>query len=68
MKIVKCPDLENVDIIMDYEPFFEKDVPVASIHHNSKIIYPAHGYFAPHKYGKRTEKYAKKIGYRFNNK
>ena len=67
MKIVKCPYLKNAEDIMGYEPFFEKDVVVATIHHDTKTIYPAHGYFAPHKYGKRTAKYAKKIGYRFNN-
>jgi hypothetical protein len=67
MKIVKNLDLDNSEHIFAYEPFLEEDVVVATIDHNSKTIWPAHGYFAPHKYGKRTEKYAKKIGYRFNN-
>jgi hypothetical protein len=67
MKIVKNLILDNSEHILAYEPFFEKDVVVATIFHDTKTIYPAHGYFAQHKYGKRTEKYAKKIGYRFNN-
>jgi len=53
--------------IMDYEPYFDKNVNVATIDHVNKEVRPRHGYFKPHKYGKASEAYAKTIGYRFNN-
>ena len=55
------------DKIMGYEPYFEKDVIVASINNQNKEIRPAHGYFMPHKYGVISKKYADSIGYNFNN-
>jgi len=53
--------------IMAYEPYFEKDVQVASIYPSQKMIIPSHGYFMPHKYGKMSKKYADSIDYEFNN-
>ena len=55
------------DKIMGYEPYFDKDVIVASINNKNKEIRPAHGYFIPHKYGVISKKYADSIGYDFNN-
>lgn len=56
------------DKIFAYEPSFKKDVIVAHINKEKKEIHPAHGYFMPHKYGKKCKKYADKLGYTFNNK
>jgi len=52
-------------VILRYEPYFECKVPTAIIDHNDKTIYPSHGYFKPHKYGKYNEKLANKLGYKF---
>jgi len=41
---------------------------VAVINHERKTIRPAHGYYPPHKTGKKTKKYAKKIGYEYLDK
>lgn len=37
------------------------------INHENQEVYPAHGYFIPHKYGKISKKYADSLGYNFNN-
>jgi hypothetical protein len=55
------------DKIYGYEPYFDKNVWVASINHDREEVTPTHGYFYPHKIGKKTKKYAEKIGYTFNN-
>lgn len=53
--------------ILGYEPYFKKYVVVAHINHENQEVYPAHGYFIPHKYGKISKKYADSLGYNFNN-
>ena len=55
------------DCIVGFEPYFNSLVKVAFIDHGKKEIRPSHGYFAPHKYGKKSKKYAESIGYTFNN-
>jgi hypothetical protein len=55
------------DEIYTYEPYFEKDVLVATIDQKNKEVRPTHGYFSPHKIGQKSKKYAEKIGYSFNN-
>lgn len=54
--------------ILRYEPYFNCNVPTAVIDHNDKSIYPTHGYFKPHKYGKLNEQLAKRLGYKFMQK
>jgi hypothetical protein len=53
--------------ILGYEPFFEKDVTVATINNEKQEVSPTHGYYYPHKYGKITKEYANLLGYTFNN-
>ena len=53
--------------ITGHEPYFGHHVWVATVDFKTKTIRPCHGYHAPHKYGKAIEKYAKKIGFTFNN-
>jgi hypothetical protein len=58
----------NNDQIYGFEPYFDKNVIIASIDHEKKEIRPTHGYFIPNPFGIKAENYAKKIGYNFNNK
>ena len=51
--------------IYGFEPVFNKHVIVAHIDHDNKEIRPTHGYFVPHTYGKKVQKYAESIGYEF---
>ena len=53
-------------IVLGFEPFFIDFVTVGYVNHEDKIIKPAFGYFAPHKYGKRLKAHAKKLNYTFN--
>ena len=48
-----------------YSPYFEKNVMVARINEDEKIVRPSHGYFYPNKIGKKTILWAKKNGYKF---
>ena len=57
----------QAQFILGWEPYFNKDVRIASIDHMSKEIRPCHGYFFPHPWGKKVKAYAKKLGYTFNN-
>ena len=66
MKIEKS-NFSDSDIILRYEPFFDKLVWTAFIDHKSKIVRPCHGYFKYHPYGVKNERYAKSIGYTFDN-
>jgi hypothetical protein len=67
----KAKKIDKLTLIEDelygYEPYFEKDVTVAYINHDRKEVSPCHGYFFPHPLGKASKKYAKSIGYVFNN-
>jgi len=51
--------------LMHFEPYFEKNVQVASIDEDSKIIRPSHGYWHPNKIGKKSIAWAKRNGYKF---
>ena len=53
--------------ILGYEPYFKENVVVATIDHKEKEIRPAHGYFFPHPIGKTSKRYARRLGYTFNN-
>ena len=53
--------------IYAYEPYFDKDVWVGVIDYDKRVIYPTHGYFYPHKYGKLMKKIAETEGLRFAN-
>lgn len=44
-----------------------QEIWIATIFHRQKTIYPTHGYFYPHRYGKLVKKYAEQINYIFNN-
>jgi len=55
------------DWVLRYEPYFDKLVRTAHISHKTKTVYPCHGYFKNHPYGIKNERYAKSIGYTFNN-
>jgi hypothetical protein len=50
---------------MHFEPYFEKEVIVASIDDEEKTIRPSHGYFHPSSIGKKSIKWANKNGYKF---
>jgi len=66
LQIEQSPE-ENRTYLLGWEPYFEKYRRVATIFHSLKEVIPCHGYFYPHKYGVISKKYAKKIGYKFNN-
>jgi hypothetical protein len=51
--------------LMHFEPYFEKEVIVASINEDTKTIRPSHGYFYPNKIGKKSIAWAKRNGYKF---
>ena len=58
-------DYEYSFDILGFEPYFNDFVVVGTINHNTKRIRPTHGYFYPHKYGKRMKAMAKKLNYTF---
>jgi hypothetical protein len=51
--------------LMHFEPYFEKNVQVAIINEDLKIIRPSHGYWHPNKIGKKSIAWAKRNGYKF---
>jgi hypothetical protein len=55
---------ENDDL-MGYEPYFEKNVSIASIDEESKTIRPTHGYFPNHPHSKKAIAWAKRNGYKY---
>jgi hypothetical protein len=57
--------VRNGDELTHYEPYFEKNVRVASIDEDEKIIRPSMGYFYPNKIAKKTILWAKNNGYKF---
>jgi hypothetical protein len=57
--------IRNGDELTHYEPYFEKNVRVASIDEDNKIIRPSMGYFYPNKIAKKTILWAKNNGYKF---
>jgi hypothetical protein len=57
--------IRNGDELTHYEPYFEKNVRVASIDEDEKIIRPSMGYFYPNKIAKKTILWAKNNGYKF---
>ena len=58
---------KNNEWIYAYSDYFNSYIIVASIHYDTKIIYPAHGYFKPHPIGEKISLYAEKHGFIFNN-
>jgi hypothetical protein len=53
------------DYLMGYEPYFEKNVSIASIDEESKTIRPTHGYFPNHPHSKKAIAWAKRNGYKY---
>jgi len=53
--------------ILGYEPFFKENITIAIIDHDQKEVRPAHGYFFPHPLGLISKRYARILGYNFNN-
>jgi hypothetical protein len=51
--------------LLGYEPYFEKDVTVASFSEEEKVVRPSHGYFYPNPMAKKVIRWAKKNGYEF---
>ena len=56
------------DKIFGYDSHFSGWRWVAMIDHEKKIVKPTHGYYLPHAYGKKAQKYALKLGYEFKEK
>jgi len=54
---------EEDDYLLGYEPYFEKNVPIASIDRENKIVRPTSGYFPKHPMSKKAINWAKKHGY-----
>jgi hypothetical protein len=54
---------EEDDSLLGYEPYFEKDVAIASIDRENKIVRPTHGYYPKHPMSKKAINWAKKHGY-----
>jgi len=53
------------NFLMGYEPYFEKDVAIATIYEKAKQVRPTHGYFPKHPMSKRAINWAKKNGYTY---
>ncbi len=53
------------DFLIDYEPYFDKDVIIAYIEDDKKIIRPAQGYFPKHPKSKKAISWAKRNGYKY---
>jgi hypothetical protein len=51
--------------LMGYEPYFEKDVNIASIDDESKTVKPTHGYYPNHPLSKKAKAWAKKNRYKY---
>lgn len=51
--------------LMGYEPYFEKDVAIATINENTKVVRPTHGYYPNHPMGKKSKAWAKRNGYKY---
>ena len=51
--------------LMGYEPYFEKNVRIASIDEEEKIIRPTHGYYPNHPHSKKAIAWAKRNGYKY---
>jgi hypothetical protein len=60
-------DDDNCQHLLGYEPYFEGYRWIATAHHNHKVVHPCHGYFAPHPHSSKSKKWAKSLGYTFNN-
>lgn len=54
---------EEDDSLLGYEPYFEKDVPIAFIDRENKIVRPTSGYYPKHPMSKKAINWAKKHGY-----
>ena len=50
--------------IMGFEPYFEKLVQVGTVHEGE--LWFSHGYYPPHKYGKKMVKFARKNNLKHN--
>ena len=51
--------------LMGYEPYFEKDVRIASVNEEDKVVRPTHGYFPNHPLAKKAIAWAKRNGYEY---
>lgn len=56
---------QNSNDLMGYEPYFEKNVAIATINEKSKEVRPTHGYFPKHPMSKKAIAWAKKNGYTY---
>ena len=45
-----------------WEPYFGKNVKIATVDDVLKEVRPTHGYFPPHKHGIAAKRWAKKYG------
>ena len=54
---------EEGDELLGYEPYFEKNVAIASIDRENKIVRPRHGYYPNHPMSKKAINWAKNNGY-----
>jgi len=64
--IIESSEIKGNQNILGYEPFFNKNVTIGTVDHTNKEVRPSHGYFPPHSHGKRIQRYARIIGYKFN--
>jgi len=51
--------------LFGYEPYFEKNVMIASIDDIEKVVRPTHGYYPNHPLSKKAIAWAKKNGYQY---
>lgn len=51
--------------LMGYEPYFEKNVTIATIDESKKIVRPTHGYYPNHPLSKKAISWAKRNGYEY---
>ena len=65
MSYAKGGIVRENNMLMGYEPYFEKNVSIAYIDDNSKIVKPTMGYFPKHPMSKKAIDWAKRNGYQY---
>lgn len=54
------------DMLFGYDTFYAANIIVAIVHHETKEIRSTKGFFLPHPFAKKSKRYAKRLGYVFN--
>ena len=53
--------------LFGFNPVFNTDIMLATIDHEQKEVRPVKEYLFPHPFGNKSKRYARMLGYSFNN-